>query len=313
MVFVSRFVALVLCVLPAGAFAQGPRILAHEWGVWRLENGRITHLEELAAELPPFVERAPNARLGNNNVVPPQPQGPFPNVVVPHPVVARKPVLFLYSDAPVDVTVEVDFTGGEPWLFFPRATPTAPQGRTRTGMLRWEGRLDPRSTAGLTRVDASHFWADLRAVGATPFVTANGSTEQFLFYDGPVEFRRAFQITRMPGGAQVVPDSDETALWLVDGRSFVESKANMRSGGNVMAQGDMTLLRARLAAELTARGLTTPEAQSLLETWRDDLFTSQRPRAIYFIPREWYDRMLPLRITPAPAEIVRVGVAIEML
>jgi hypothetical protein len=180
-------------------------------------------------------------------------------------------------------------------------------------MLRWEGRLDPRSTAGLTRVDASHFWADLRAVGATPFVTANGSTEQFLFYDGPVEFRRAFQITRMPGGAQVVPDSDETALWLVDGRSFVESKANMRSGGNVMAQGDMTLLRARLAAELTARGLTTPEAQSLLETWRDDLFTSQRPRAIYFIPREWYDRMLPLRITPAPAEIVRVGVAIEML
>ena len=65
--------------------------------------------------------------------------------------------------------------------------------------------------------------------------------------------------------------------------------------------------------ELPARGLTAAESRSLLETWRDELFTSAAPRAIYLVPRHLYDRMHPLSITPTPAETVRVGLVIESL
>ena len=66
----------------------------------------------------------------------------------------------------------------------------------------------------------------------------------------------------------------------------------------------MEALRTRLAEA---------EARSLLETWRDDLFLSPGTRAISLVPRDLYDNMLPLRIDPEPAEIVRVGLVIEEL
>jgi hypothetical protein len=222
--------------------------------------------------------------------------------------VARKPVLFFHADRPTDVRVTVGFRGGRPWLHFPAASNgTGPAGPTLT----WVGRVDPalyRTT--FAPVDATHWWQDLRDVGATPFVSQlDGRTEGFLFYDGPVAFEPVFDID--PRARTVVPRASERELWWVEGDAAFHL-ALPPSGAPRRTRMPREAFCAHLTAALRARGLTAPEARSLVSTWRDELFAAA-PHAVYFVPRAAYDRMLPLEITPAPTELVRVGLVIEPL
>ena len=315
------WIALLVSMLSSGAlFAHAQRdirevaappigpgggvLVAHEWGVWRIEEGRVAHLADLARESPPFVVQS---GPGDSGVVLDAPieLGPAPPLPG-RPVVARKPVLFFYADRPVELRVTVGFRGGRPWLFFPAATTgIGPAGPTLT----WVGRVDPAlSRTAFAPVDPAHFWNELRSVNATPFVSGvDGRTEGFLFYDGPVAFEGVFAID-LPTG-RVVPQTTERDAWLVRGeavthvrfvgRASVERTTSSRSG-----------FRATIIDALRSRGLTTREAVSLVETWRDELF-SPAPHAVYFVPREAYDRMLPLSIEPVPTELVRVGLVIE--
>ena len=280
-----------------------PRLVAHEWGVFVLENGRPVHLEALAAELPPFVQRGPAAAL------PPRPPilpGPPPGTV------ARKPVLFLYADRPIQVQVEVGFVGGEPWLFYPSARRVEPIAGSPSRGLAWDLSVASINAPGLPPVHPEHFWNDLRAVGASAVTAADGTTERFLFYDGPVAFAPSFLVSFAQGGAAVSPASTERTIFLVGGDRFVEADVDPeRWTSTQVSMGDMAALRLRIDQELRRRGLSGPEARSLLETWRDELFSDVRRRAISFVPREAYDRMLPITIRPAASELVRVGLVID--
>lgn len=268
-----------------------------------LEQGRVAHLEEIGAELPGFVHRGAGP-LGATPV-------PLPG---PRPVLARKPVLFLNADRAIDVRIEVGFEGGEPWFHYPAAH-RVPNGLApRAPGLVWDARVVPSARAALAPAPAGHFWEDLRRAGGDLVLSADGTAEQFIFYDGPVAFERPFLIGRAAMGANVTPTSTERMLVLVDRGMYVEHDIDPRTWRfTPRGQGDMRALRARLDAELRARGLTPGESASLLETWRDDLFGDPRPRAIYFVPRDAYDRMLPMRITPAPEELVRVGLVIDRM
>lgn len=293
------------------------RITAHEWGVWKILNGRIAHLEELAAELPGFVFRVPSSQLPQPPnrppaVLPAPPLNPIPVPVqpVPPPMPARKPVLFLRTDRATPVTVDVAFDGGQPWLYYPDAQVSLP-GRG-PGRLSWNGRLVPNATAPLAaKAPAGHFWHDLRNAGGDLFLSDRGTAERFLFYDGPVRFIRPFTIIPEAGGARVMPLSSERKVWMVGPEGFVESRFD--AGNRQIERGDLAGLRIRLDQELRDRGLTPGEARSLLETWRDDLFRPTGRQAVYFMPRHLYDRMLPITITPTPTELVRVGLVIEEL
>lgn len=280
-----------------------PRLVAHEWGVFVLENGRPVHIEALAAELPSFVQRRATAVLPPQ---PPIPSGPPPGTV------ARKPVLFLYTDRPTQVQVEVGFVGGEPWLLYPSAQRVEQIAGSQSPGLAWDLRVAPVNAQALLPVHPDHFWSDLRAVGASAVTAADGTTERFLFYDGPVAFEPSFLVNLAEGGAAVSPASTERTIFLVGGGRFVEADVDPeRWASRQVSMGDMVALRVRIDQELQRRGLSGPEARSLLETWRDELFGDARRRAIYFIPREAYDRMLPITIRPAPAELTRVGLVID--
>ena len=65
----------------------------------------------------------------------------------------------------------------------------------------------------------------------------------------------------------------------------------------------------RLAVEdmLIAQGLYQDEAQAMFETWRDSWF-EEGSRLLYIVPRQFVDSVLPLSISPAPAQTVRVFV-----
>ncbi len=271
-------------------------LIAHEWGVWVLEGGRQVALAELAAEVPPFVHRAPAV-------------GPAPPLHHRPPAVSRKPVLFLYATGQMQVRVQVGFTGGTPRLHYPAAQAVAgPTG----GGLHWDLRVSPNLERSPAPVVAGHFWHDLRAAGASYVTAVDGTTERFLFYDGPVAFEPSFLVQHRPGGAQVSPTSTERVVYLIEGDRFVEAEVDPNThASRALLQGDMEALRTRLAAEAMARGLTSGETTALLDTWRDELFAPGRRRAVYFVPREAYDRMLPLAITPAPSALVRVGLVID--
>lgn len=277
----------------------------HEWGVWQLDaRGRVRSLEDVARESPAFVHRERD--------VPAHP--PELPAMSPAPYeVYDKPVVFLYADLETEVTLTVRTPRGRPWLYYPSAT----IGRSRGELaLRFTGRalpVDAALPAGLAypTPPSGHWWSYLRGVGASPFVTADRrEAERFLFYDGVAPFPRGF--TRARGALVPIAGSAPTVAWRVLGREV----EHLQIAGTSMRRAatmPVTALRAQLHAALVQAGLTPAEAESLLLTWHAALVQPGGARLIWLLPRASYDAMLPLEITPAPRELVRVGVVIEQL
>ena len=64
-------------------------------------------------------------------------------------------------------------------------------------------------------------------------------------------------------------------------------------------------------AALKDAGLTESEAAALFVVWKPQFLESAGLTAFYILPQAEYDRMLPLVVTPKPAETVRVGVVLH--
>ncbi len=69
----------------------------------------------------------------------------------------------------------------------------------------------------------------------------------------------------------------------------------------------MDSLKQAVENMLIAQGLYHDEAQAMFETWRDSWF-EEGSRLLYIVPRQFVDSVLPLSISPAPAQTVRVFV-----
>ena len=55
------------------------------------------------------------------------------------------------------------------------------------------------------------------------------------------------------------------------------------------------------------QGLYQDEARAMVETWRNSWF-EEGSRAFYIVPGQFLNAILPLEISPAPSEVVRVYV-----
>ncbi|NOY89770.1 MAG: hypothetical protein GXP55_01080 [Deltaproteobacteria bacterium] len=293
--------------------------------MWKYRAGRVTSLDELAAELPGFVHRGRPGAEARPSRPHPRPARP-PRIRVPR-VQVRKPVLYLYSNEPcrpLSVNVRVGMPVGGQSLYYPAAT------ATRSG-LSFMGSVYPTQGTGgcspppaMARVASSHFWHDLRQVPASVFVAAGSEeAERFIFYDGLTELRSPYVFYGAGGHSSVSARPGRHAQAGFDDVIFavhagmyhrVVLPADARAPLPI-ASGDerpLSMLEAELRSQLMARGLTAPEAQSLLVTWRHDLVEASGDRRIYFVDRADYDRMLPITISPAPRQLVRVGLVIEL-
>jgi hypothetical protein len=136
-------------------------LTAHEWGVWVVENGRPTHLDEVAAELPPFVQRMAGAGAVLPPPRPPHPRPrPHPHPHPPPGVLSRKPVLFLYASQPTQVRIEVGFTGGEPWMVYPNAQRVQNFNAPNTQGLVWDVTVAPARDDAVSRARFDFRWED---------------------------------------------------------------------------------------------------------------------------------------------------------
>lgn len=312
---------LALSLLTGVPTAEGryPRAVtldrAAEWGVWKVRAGHVTSLEELAAELPPFVHRGrPSAT--------PTPTAPVP-YHPDHPVQARKPVLYLYSSRSLNVRVQVGLPVGGQTLHYPGAT------QDGSGLV-FTGRLDVAGSGApsrLRRAPARHFWNALRRVPASYFTSFAGEAERFIFYDGLTDLRTPFVFYGAGdhGSVDIRRDVDilrdrqseglgDDVVYAVHAGRYRRVAVTSGSPAS-LAQGTEQPIRgleAELRAQLVARGLTREEAQSLLTTWHHDLFQASGDRRIYFVDRVDYDAMLPIQILPRPLELVRVGLVIDL-
>jgi hypothetical protein len=141
--------------------------------------------------------------------------------------------------------------------------------------------------------------------------------EKFLFYRGLGNFELPLDLQALPDGrfrlVNAGPD-EVRGLFLVqiqgDAVRF-EWCDGARTGETLtLALPDATStvdeLKQAVESVLTAEGLYPREARSMVHTWESSWFGEEGTRLFYIVPRRVTDELLPLRLDPAPRELVRV-------
>lgn len=252
-----------------------------------------------------------------------------------------KPVLFFHTPAPVEVRLRIDFAGGIPGVWWPGTQRPAvrdghvvsdgPPGKPSRS-LEWRlhvkaAPLNERKALPPPPVDDGHWVKTLRGVRCDEVFAHVGEEdfgyerEKFVYYDGLLPRRDWLAVTVHKGGVGVRsrvkhPVFDLTAVdRRVPGRTRVARVLKVEAGAEVraldFAEVDAaawpgSAVRA-LTAHLRAAGLLDDEAGSLVELWRRELFEVEGLTVFYRLPQEEYERLLPLKMTPRPEELVRVG------
>jgi hypothetical protein len=103
------------------------------------------------------------------------------------------------------------------------------------------------------------------------------------------------QLTQL---SQLAPGARQELGKLVDeGATPARSRESVRSE-----------ISQQMEAALVAAGLFPREATAMVKTWSDLWFGEDGVRVLYLLPRAWTDQILPITVTPAPRELVRVMV-----
>jgi hypothetical protein len=148
--------------------------------------------------------------------------------------------------------------------------------------------------------------------------------EKFLFYRGVGYFKAPLQASLGATDDTVVlknsgtePLSNLYVMFLRHGSGnyvFVHNllpgkEQTVKLGTQALSLPSLrTELAEKMAASLVQEGLYKLEAKAMVKTWNDSWFSEEGLRVLYTLPRSWTDRTLPLKISPAPTEVVRVMV-----
>lgn len=314
----------------------------HEWGTFTSMQGstgvELDGMQHEGEALPDFVHSYTNAlpspfrALGNHSR---------------NPQVRRTrskmetPVIYFHTAKPMDVEVSVYFVQGLMSHYFPAPTNIIPEipangAQNRTidletigaSMLQWRANIAPDLTArDIPPATASHY-AIARAVDAAKVrvETAAGTTEteRFLFYRGLGRDNPAIQITAQARGKARIHNTEAEAIPAAFAVEMQANRGRFSPIGQLAANGqaEFDLSDTRFASKestvaalseqmfkaLCARGLHADEARSMVDTWADQWFGSPGTRVVYIVPNSYVERTLPMSITPAPDELVRVFV-----
>jgi hypothetical protein len=293
---------------PAAELAAGERIAAdlivHEWGTFTTiadRDGAPVPWDpfDTVSDLPSFV------RVG----LPKTSRGAVGTVRM------ETPVLYFYANAPLLVSASVAFPKGLITEWYPDAA------RRSSGITWNRVEIWPGLQAALpTEPRPSHYYP-ARDTAAALVKVGGRQIERFLFYRGVGTFE--LPLTARVAGEQVVV-FNSTSEDLGAAILFERAAGQLAYGTARLAGDRATLPRPRtptslaqlentLAGLLVANGLYEKEARAMIASWRDSWF-EEGLRLIYCVPRAFTDAVLPLAISPRPAEIERVLVGrVELL
>lgn len=328
--FASVVLVLSLVGLPYVLRAQtppaDPYLTAHEWGTFTSiagKDGRAVEWLPLtgSTDLPSFVEHFSGVAFKAGLL---------------GTVRMETPVLYFYTSRETTVSVQVSFSKGLITEWYPHASRVYPVARVAPkvanfsdgslyqkhpdGSISWDSvELRPRNFPEFPRENrAKHYYA-ARQTGSTPveIKTAGGvQTEKFLFYRGVSTFAVPISATIHSDSSLLVENLSSQpipAMLLFErrGDKFGFRVAPATEGNPTLdppeLNADMNSLEQTAVEMLVAQGLYQDEAQAMFETWRDSWF-EEGSRLLYIVPRQFVDSILPLTITPDPAQTVRVFV-----
>jgi hypothetical protein len=307
---------LPLCALalPSTAWGRSPdqRLVVHEWGTftsvagvdgvsldWRPLGG--------PSDLPSFVYdvddllgglRSQDARLGKAGII--------GNVRM------ETPVLYFYTDQPMDVSVAVSFTQGTITEWYPRLhTANRNLSRVDWGTVRLMPGTQPKL---LTEPAPSHYYP-ARQTDAVPLRVCGDrgdEHEKFLFYRGVGSFPQPLQASLEGQTLKLRRRNKEEigAVIVFENRkgqvsfSVHDLGAGALEAGRPRGAQGQAALEAALLKVLVDSGLYPKEAQAMVATWRDHWF-EEGLRVFYLLPTAETEAMLPLEIEPRPQELVR--------
>ena len=300
-----------ICVLESPAEAEPPAngpvlkgLRIHEWGVF-LAGGKAS-VAGGGGESPTFVQRVE---------MPPLPEA---SDDPKKRVECLEPVLHVYAPKPLDLSVSVSFPSGKPLLAWPRCNPEWT--RSASGnqpMLSWSVKAGGEGAVQPPKVPDEHWIGLARKVGSDLLRSSDGrDAESFLFYEGKVDYAPQVEVRTQEKGAFGITSPAVPEAWVVQGgekplRGIGRALNEIRGLVQVRPEPvTAEALRAEFAKAMTAAGLSDKEAGALLGIWMPHL-TKPGTRAVYLLPREEYDRILPVSFDPAPEELVRVGLVVQ--
>jgi hypothetical protein len=180
----------------------------------------------------------------------------------------------------------------------------------------------PQETGGNHYYTARATEANALEVPAKAGSVARAEVEKFLFYRGVGHFLTPLRTTPSADGGAVMLENTGAdslgSLFVVrirNGRGAFVKVTNLKSGESQSislpsATQPESSFQSSLGAEvenaLVDKGLFGPEAKAMVATWRDSWFAEEGIRVLYLLPGAWTDATLPLQITPAPKQVVRL-------
>lgn len=252
------------------------------------------------------------------------------------------PVIYFHAREDFTVNVSVQFPQGLITEWYPAASAFGPASglaplltdRERSHLDWNQLQVLGRSRTG-TRIpaatDPSHYFT-ARTEEASPVrvqrglhPSQDGQAERFLFYRGAGDFVSPLHASLDAAGDLVLANRGAHPLGplfvfrQVDGRAGLARIQGLAAGhrhtvaiGALQTAEAVTPVRDALARELHAAlaeaGLSVEESAAMVNTWRNDWLGDRGLRVLYLLPQSWTDATLPLKLEPAPEELVRVMV-----
>ena len=151
----------------------------------------------------------------------------------------------------------------------------------------------------------------------TRIVVTGNYMEKFLFYRGVGNFDLPVKMQSLGEGKFYVTNTGRDpihAAFLVqvnDGKVRFTHMGKIAKEATVILSAEpqtLETLADAMVKDLAADGLYEKEARAMVNTWRDSWFTEEGTRVLYILPRAWTDGILPMKLTPEPAQLTRVMV-----
>ena len=190
----------------------------------------------------------------------------------------------------------------------------------------------PAAPVELPPVPENAWWWPICRDTDSTLVNVNGTLEKFLFYRGVLA--GAEPALKVDGGAGQKYGMTNTlkreavrhvlAVHVAGGKARYRYFASIAPGATVrvdmgpagtdLKSAGLAELRERLADLLEAEGLFPKEAAGMSKIWQQPWFDQSGLRVIFFSPPGATESLLPLRVDPKPAQVVRtLLVSVECL
>ena len=244
-----------------------------------------------------------------------------PSFIPPSPAVAKADEL-------------VHKAGAKPTFTFASllSNPTTPQSRAQWQVEILRDRDGAQIASSLlTDKSGSHYFAaretdaNFLEVNSLDATNPAPQHEKFLFYRGAGNFPTPLHVTMTAENTIMIANTGEEPLLHLFVLGLENQAGNFVEVEQLAAGESKTIqmnpqqksepvkqlaakLGQRMAEDLVCEGLYQREANAMVNTWQDSWFEEDGLRVLYVLPRAWTDRTLPLKMEPAPKELVRVMV-----